>query len=357
MGELSVMSMLGVTEAAERLGVSTRQVQRLVASGELSHVARGYVDASSVDRLLAVRSGGRTRAWSEETAWGAVALLSGLDASWLGESQRSRLRRRLREISVEELVARARDRAVVRRYAGHRSAVGRVRAATVSTHVAARRLGLADANAVDVYLSADTVDEVARGHGLVADAGGAFTLRATTMDMEVVANVVRAGDVLAALDLAESLDVRERSAGYERSKSSWRRSVADRPIIEVPTPPGGWGDPLPNVAEIEAVLPHQEWTLIGGLMTQLHAIHRGIDAIRPTNDVDIVLHVETTRGVAARTASALESLGYQLTPSIDDRNNTVHRFRRGDSTVDLVASATDVVDVLVADHAVPDRHP
>ena len=79
--------------------------------------------------------------------------------------------------------------------------------------MAARRLGLADANAVDAYLSADTVDEVVRRHGLVADAGGTFTLRATTMDMEVVADVVGAGNALAALDLAESLDVRERSAG------------------------------------------------------------------------------------------------------------------------------------------------
>lgn len=86
-------------------------------------------------------------------------------------------------------------------------------------------------------------------------------------------------------------------------------------------------------------------------MTQLHAIHRGIDAIRPTNDVDIVLHIETTRGVAAQAAAALESLGYVLAPSIGERNNTAHRFKRGASTVDLVAS--DVVDVLVADHAAP----
>lgn len=127
--------------------------------------------------------------------------------------------------------------------------------------------------------------------------------------------------------------------------------MLDRPTIEVTAPPGGWGQPWPNVAEIEAVLPHDKWTLVGGLMTQLHAIHRGIDAIRPTNDVDIVLHVETTRGVVAQTAVALESLGYVLTPSINDRNNTAHRFKRGDSTVDLVAS--DVVDVLVSDHAAP----
>lgn len=82
-------------------------------------------------------------------------------------------------------------------------------------------------------------------------------------------------------------------------------------------------------------------------------IHRGIDTLRPTNDVDIVLHVETTRGIASRTATALESLGYQLMPTIDSRTRTAHRFRRGRSTLDLVTSAPDVVDVLVADHAAP----
>jgi len=129
--------------------------------------------------------------------------------------------------------------------------------------------------------------------------------------------------------------------------------VADRPTVDVPSPPGGWGVPWPNVAEIEAVLPHEKWTLVGGLMTQLHGIHRGIDTLRPTNDVDMVLHIETARGVAAETARALERLGYEFTPSIDDRNDTAHRFQRGEATVDLVTSAPDVVDVLIADHAAP----
>jgi hypothetical protein len=44
-------------------------------------------------------------------------------------------------------------------------------------------------------------------------------------------------------------------------------------------------------------------------MAQLHCIHKGVDAVRPTNDVDIVLHIETTRGVVAAAATALESLG------------------------------------------------
>lgn len=205
--------MLGVSEAADRLGVSIRQVQHLVASGELNAVVRGFVDASSVDRLLAIRSGGRGRTWSEPTAWAAAALLSGFGAVWMGESQRSRLRAQLRELSAEQLVARTRNRAIARRYAGHPSAVGRVRASTVSTHLTARRLGLADANAVDAYVDADHVDEVVRSHALVLDSSGTFTLRATTMAMDVVRQLVDRADVATALDLAESLDVRERSVG------------------------------------------------------------------------------------------------------------------------------------------------
>lgn len=207
------MSMLGVSEAADRLGVTPRQVQHLVASGDLSSVARGFVDGAAVDRLIAIRCGGRARAWSEATAWGAIALLSRMEAPWMGESQRSRMRAKLRELSSEQLVARTRNRAVVMRYAGHPSAVSRVRAATVSTHIAGRRLGLADVNTVDAYVGVDEVDEIARTYGLVLDGSGTFTLRATSMAMDVVRELVENRDVVGALDLAESLDVRERSAG------------------------------------------------------------------------------------------------------------------------------------------------
>lgn len=209
------MSMLAVSEAADRLGVTPRQVQHLVASGDLSSVARGFVDSSSVDRLIAIRRGGRARTWSEATAWGAVALLTGVEATWMGESQRSRLRAQLRQLNAEQVVARTRNRAIAMRYGGHPSAVSRVRAAAVSSHLAARRLGLADVNAVDAYVGADEVDEVARTYGLVLDNSGAFTLRATSMVMDVVRELIEDGDVVAALDLAESPDVRERSAGMK----------------------------------------------------------------------------------------------------------------------------------------------
>jgi hypothetical protein len=92
------------------------------------------------------------------------------------------------------------------------------------------------------------------------------------------------------------------------------------------------------VAEIERVFAHEKWTLVGGLMAQLHCIQKGLDVIRPTNDVDIVLHVETTRGVAAAAAAALESLGYELSVPTDPRVGTAHRFRRGPASVDLLAT-------------------
>lgn len=136
------------------------------------------------------------------------------------------------------------------------------------------------------------------------------------------------------------------------------KAGAERPTMDIAAAVGGWPDPWPNVAEIAAVLPADRWTLVGGLMTQLHAIHHGLGIVRPTNDVDIVLHIETFRGVAPQAAAALGSLGYALRPAVDPRNNTAHRFVRGASRIDLVTSRLDedldeVVDVLISDHHAP----
>lgn len=130
---------------------------------------------------------------------------------------------------------------------------------------------------------------------------------------------------------------------------------ARRPAIEVAAAVGGWPAPWPSVAELAEALPDESWTLVGGLMTQLHTIHHGLGIVRPTNDVDIVLHIETQRGVPNAVATALEGLGYRFQPSIDERNKTAHRFVRGTSTIDLVAGAGDEeqVDVLIADHPAP----
>lgn len=118
------------------------------------------------------------------------------------------------------------------------------------------------------------------------------------------------------------------------------------------------------------MLPFDEWTLVGGLMTQLHTVHRGIGVVRPTNDVDIVLHIETRRGVPAKAAAALENLGYRLQDKVDPRDNTAHRWVRQGQIVDVGGGGDDEenaeadqdrgrhfpeqqIDVLTADHPAP----
>ena len=95
-------------------------------------------------------------------------------------------------------------------------------------------------------------------------------------------------------------------------------------------------------------------------MTQLHTVHRRLGVVPPTNSVDIVLHGETSRGVPARTATALETIGYRLLDFVDPRQNTAHRFVRDGSKIDLLTGAvgamegaTDTVDVLRSDHPAP----
>lgn len=130
----------------------------------------------------------------------------------------------------------------------------------------------------------------------------------------------------------------------------------ERPSIDVTNARGAWPPPWPSVAEIAAALPDASWTLVGGLMTQLHTVHHGLGVTRSTNDIDIVVHIETRRGIPNAVAAALEGLGYRFRPSIDPRNTTAHRFVRDTSTVDIAAGprdGTDQIDVLIADHPAP----
>ncbi len=209
------MELLTVASAAERLGITTRQVQHLVANGTLTSLARGVIDERSVERYLATRGAFRRRPWQEATAWGAVALLSGREATWMGDTQQSRLRGQLRTLIATELVGRARGRAVVSRYTGHTSTTSRLRDQVVGTSAAAESLGLTATAAVDGYVATGALNTLVAAHGLIRDEAGPFTLRATSMPLDVVAGLAHTAPVLAALDLAESLDVRERRAGVD----------------------------------------------------------------------------------------------------------------------------------------------
>lgn len=221
--KLTVMDLVGVGEAAKRLGVTTRQVQHLAARGELHLVARGLIDRTSIDRHLATRQGSRRRAWSELTAWGAVAILSDQETPWLGRTQRSRLKGYLRHLTATEMVGRARNRAQVHRYEGHSKAADQLRHDIVDTSGAAQELGLAGTDRVDGYVAAQDLREIVTRHALAESPDGQYTLRATTMDLDAVRTLADSSHVLAALDLAESLDVRERRAGLDALDTALRQ--------------------------------------------------------------------------------------------------------------------------------------
>lgn len=206
---------LTIEETASTLGVSARHARRLADSGAVVRVARGLVDRGSVDRYLLSQRQGRTRAWAEHTAWGAVAIFSGQEAAWLGATQTSRLRHALRETTdTDDLLTRMRERARVHIFQAHPAALPQLRALVATSDL--RRLGIADAvdDSIDGYLAADDLDEVVRSLGLRADAGGTVVLRTTGFDFDRARKLVDTS-VVAALDAATSADPRLRGVGRQ----------------------------------------------------------------------------------------------------------------------------------------------
>lgn len=96
---------------------------------------------------------------------------------------------------------------------------------------------------------------------------------------------------------------------------------------------GLWSD-LGRLATL--VLP-EGWTLVGGLMVQLHAYEAGETGVRATTDIDI-LGDARQQAVIERIADALGRDGFVLeSPSPGDRVS--HRWRRGELIEDPSAMA------------------
>lgn len=205
-----------VAEAARMLGVTKRHVARLGERGQIRYLQRGLVDRGSVNQYLRERESSRSRPWSEATAWGAVALLSGIEVDWLGQVQTSRLRGRLRALAADEngsleFVGRARARASVRTYESFDFLVSRVRKDVVA--VGRRGLGLSEArkDRIDGYVNSDVLTQLEKSLGLVRDAHGTMILRATNFNLDIIKRIATKGNgALAALDAAGSMDPRER---------------------------------------------------------------------------------------------------------------------------------------------------
>lgn len=90
--------------AAQQLGVSQRQVQRLAQSGRVTHrTVAGRTVVSGRSLVALSRSATRGRRWNEDTVRAACELLEQGNTDLIVGSQRSRLRARLRSVSAAEL--------------------------------------------------------------------------------------------------------------------------------------------------------------------------------------------------------------------------------------------------------------
>lgn len=206
---------LTTQEVSDLLGVEARQVRVLAETKAITRVARGIFDRTSVERYRAERGSRRTRTWAEQTAWGAIAELSGAAPLGLGDTQRYRLRATLLEITdPTELAIRLRDRATITTWSGHRSVVERVREELVIP--GRQRLGLVeDDTVVDGYIHTNRIADLVRRCRLVEDTTGSITLRYTSMDIDFVKYLATFNRTLAAVDAANSLDPRERGVGEQ----------------------------------------------------------------------------------------------------------------------------------------------
>lgn len=226
-------------DAARMLAVSVRQVRYLVDAGELAEAGRVgsnlLVDAASVHRL-AERGSQRGRPWAEETAWAAVELLDSGRTRRLNAAQRSRLRARLRGMDAEQLVRLARRRSEVSCYRAFSSFLDRLRthvtltgtAAVSEDRAVADQFGLAAGGrtTVDGYVARNLLRDYEDEFFLVADRRGNVLLRSTDTGVHAGADTSgqrMASETAIALDLADSLNTRERSAGLRVLTDTLRR--------------------------------------------------------------------------------------------------------------------------------------
>ena len=205
-------------EAAGRLRVSQRQIQRLIRSGEVP-ARRTAGDAWVLDALavnsLARSRPSRGRPWSTEVAWGALWMLSGLEAEWVDDRTRSRLSSRLDGMDSADVVHACRRRADVVRCRVSESFLDDLRSAVVLSGTgAAEQFGLAgDSTRVEGYCRADVWPGIRSAYHLAEDARGNATIRVTTFAEVLAGGGVTMPKAVVAADLAESYEASERNAG------------------------------------------------------------------------------------------------------------------------------------------------
>lgn len=220
-------SCLSSREAASYLDVSPHQIAMLAGKAEIRSREVGgtlLIDPFSLRQYHRLYRG-KGRPLSPDVAWGALWLLSGLDAPWLSAPQRRRLLLKLRDIEPEDLVWQARKRASLRVFRVARRDFPALREALVLSGKSTDRPDIFDmpenAKELEGYASAETIERLRAEHELYEDMTGNLLVH-TLAGGEPPwprGDILGAGDerrlpvAAVACGLAASLDPREARAG------------------------------------------------------------------------------------------------------------------------------------------------
>jgi hypothetical protein len=96
-----------------------------------------------------------------------------------------------------------------------------------------------------------------------------------------------------------------------------------------------WESTLDLVDELHAEL-DGHWTLVGGLMVQLHVTRYGNGSARVTDDIDLLGDSRKRPSATERIAELLESLKFTLDAPAGLGMETAFRFTRGNEIVDVL---------------------
>lgn len=217
------MGLLGVSEAADVLGVTGRRVRQLLGHGVLVGCKVSgvwVVDVEDLERFRG-RARGVGRPWSSVSVWALLSVADG-DGDGLSGSQRARASRRL-EAGLERWLPRLGSRCVVHRFYGHPSALRSLGSemGVVRSGVSAAGCygaGLVGPSEFEGYVRVSDLETVVARSGLSGDATGCpnVVLRAVEDRVWPFRSGVRVASLpVVAVDLLEASDQRSRRAGRE----------------------------------------------------------------------------------------------------------------------------------------------
>lgn len=216
-----------VHDASTTLAVTERQITRLARAGTITitrEIGKSLLlDSASVHRV-AQAARRRGRPWNQEVAWAALALLSHRTVDWIRSPEQStRLKHRLRRSSADEVAYLARNRATtvhidtwdgdgdVLIRGGHLAATGI--SAVIHVPETAARFGLSSAlhDKADGYIADDDVEDIVEQFGILSPSGDVTLRVVSALNPFFRTSTIPIAAV--AVDLMESLDTRQRSAG------------------------------------------------------------------------------------------------------------------------------------------------